>query len=135
MDRYSNAAALMGQLLMSPPTVEGWPSGAGWINGGTLNERVNFAVEEFSDPEKPGIRYIMERLQRVNGNTLTPEELVDNCLDLIGPLMVEEETRQELIAEAAVLGDVVFNGKREQTDDRIVHMLQLIVSTREFQFG
>jgi hypothetical protein len=135
MDRYSSAAALMGQLLMSPLTVEGWPSGAGWINGGTLNERVNFAVEEFSDPDKPGIRSIIDRLQGVNGNTLTPTELVDNCLDLIGPLEVEVETRQELIAEADVLGDVVFNGNRERTDDRIVHMLQLIVSTREFQFG
>ena len=60
---------------------------------------------------------------------------MDGCLDLIGPIEVEDDTRQELIAEAAAHGEVVFNGNREATDERIVNMLQLIVSTREFQFG
>ena len=60
---------------------------------------------------------------------------MDGCLDLVGPVEVEDDTRQELIAEAAAQGDVVFNGNRKATDERIVNMLQLIVSTREFQFG
>ena len=135
IDHYAGATALMGQALMAPLTVEGWQTGSGWINGGTLNERVNFAVEEVSDPDKPGIRYIIERLRARNGSALTPEDLVDGCLDLIGPIEVEDDTRQELIAEAAAHGEVVFNGNREATDERIVNMLQLIVSTREFQFG
>ena len=135
IDHYAGATALMGQALMAPLTVEGWQTGSGWINGGTLNERVNFAVEEVSDPDKPGIRDIIERLRARNGSALTPEDLVDGCLDLIGPIEVEDDTRQELIAEAAAHGEVVFNGNREATDERIVNMLQLIVSTREFQFG
>ena len=135
IDHYAGATALMGQQLMGPLTVEGWQTGSGWINGGTLNERVNFAVDEVSDPDKPGIRDIIERLRGRNGSTLTPEELVDGCLDLIGPIEVGDDTRQELIEEAAAQGNVVFNGNREATDERIVNMLQLIVSTREFQFG
>ena len=31
-------------------------------------------------------------------------------------------------------GELVFNGNQEKTDERVIHMLQLIVSTREFQF-
>ena len=72
---------------------------------------------------------------KANGNGLTPEQLVDGCLDLIGPLEVDDEVRQELITEASVKGDLAFNGDQEETEDRIIHMLQLIVSTREFQFG
>lgn len=135
IDQYSKAADVMGQPLMSPLTVEGWQTGAGWINGGTLNERVNFAVEEVSDPEKPGVRDIIDRLRGRNGNALSPEELVDGCLDLIGPIEVGEETRRELIEEASAQGNVVFDGNGGKAEERVVQMLQLLVSTREFQFG
>ena len=38
--------ALMGQALMDPPSVEGWHTGKEWIDGGTLTERINFAVDQ-----------------------------------------------------------------------------------------
>ena len=60
---------------------------------------------------------------------------MDGCLDLIGPIEVGEETRMELIDEASAQGDVVLDGNGGRAEERIVHMLQLIVSTREFQFG
>ncbi|MCI0440584.1 MAG: DUF1800 domain-containing protein, partial [Chloroflexi bacterium] len=44
LPRLGNAASVMGQQLYNPPTVEGWHTGHEWIDGGTLNERVNFAV-------------------------------------------------------------------------------------------
>ena len=44
----------MGQNLLQPLTVEGWHTGPEWIDGGTLNTRVNFASEEVNDPRKPG---------------------------------------------------------------------------------
>lgn len=134
IDQYAAATALMGQQLMAPLTVEGWQTGMGWINGGTLNERVNFAVDQIEDSSKPGIRDIIDRLSELSSGALTATELVDNCLDLVGPIVLDSDTRDELIAEAQTEGELVFNGNQEKTDERIIHMLQLIVSTREFQF-
>ena len=37
------AMTLMGQELLNPPNVAGWPGGITWLNPGTLVERFNFA--------------------------------------------------------------------------------------------
>ena len=52
--KYADVTALMGQELLNPPTVEGWHTGREWIDGGTMNERVNFAVNEVSDASQAG---------------------------------------------------------------------------------
>ena len=44
---------------MDPPTVEGWHTGKEWIDGGTLTERINYAVDMVNDLEKPGTRRIV----------------------------------------------------------------------------
>ena len=133
---YVSAAGLMGQALMDPPTVEGWHTGREWINGGTLNERVNFAVNELSDPGKPGVQAIIDRLAG-NGASLTPEELVDRCLDLAGPVPVEESTREALLAYARSGGELRLAAEsgRDEGTARVAHLLQMIVATREYQFG
>ena len=41
----ATASNVMGQSLLNPPTVEGWHTGKEWIDGGTLNERVNAFVD------------------------------------------------------------------------------------------
>ena len=130
------ATTVMGQQLMNPPTVEGWHTGAEWINGGTLNERVNFAVNEMADVAKPGIREITEGLSS-RGATLSPEEFVDGCLDLVGPLEVGDETRDGLVKHASAGGGLGFQSEseRERSAARVGRMLQLIVASREYQFA
>ena len=138
--QYANAAKLMGQELFNPPTVEGWHTGQEWIDGGMLTERINFAVDEVGDAGKPGIQAVIKRL-RAAGDSLTPEQFVDSCLDLVGPLTVEESTRADLVRFAHSGGDLVFssngsaNGQTDDGTDRIVLMLQLIVASREYQFA
>ena len=39
---------------MDPPSVEGWHTGKEWIDGGTLTERINFAVNQVKVTSKPG---------------------------------------------------------------------------------
>jgi len=124
----------MGQQLLDPPSVEGWHTGKEWINTATLMARVNFASRQFADVNKPGVRAILERL-RAQGPTLSPERLVDACLDLMGPLTVVESTRQELIAHAATEGDLHFGADDAATVARVRDMLQLIVSMREYQLA
>ena len=126
-------AAVMGQALMNPPTVEGWHTGPEWIDGGTLNERVNFAVNQFNDVSSPGVREIMERW----GSVVKSGELVDRCLDLVGPIEVGDETRTALTNYAEEVGDVDLTSDEDRDDNahKIARMIQLIVSTREYQFA
>ena len=132
---YVQAAGLMGQQLLNPPTVEGWHTGKEWIDGGTLNERINFAVEHIGDDDKPGVRDIIERMGE-NGS-LSPREFTNVCLDLVGPVEAGSETYETLLeyAESGGSLDLGEPEAREENVARILHMLQMIVSSKEFQFA
>jgi hypothetical protein len=125
----------MGQDLMNPPSVEGWHTGKEWIDTGILVERINFAAELMADPDKPGVRALIDRV-RASGDELEPQQFVDTCLDLMGPLPVRPATETTLVEHATKKG--TLNVKSEDpavVDQRVTEMLQLIVATREFQFG
>ena len=130
------AAGLMGQHLMTPPTVEGWHTGREWIDCGTLAERVNFAVNELADRSLPGIRAISDRLA-LEERPLTPDEFVDHTLDLVGPMTVESHTREALLDYANSGGDLRFDSEadREESSARVARMVQFIVASVEYQFG
>jgi uncharacterized protein (DUF1800 family) len=126
----------MGQELLNPPTVEGWHTGKEWVDSGSLVSRVNFASEQVGNLDLPGVQDIVNRLS-ARGSSLSPEELVDGCLDLIGPLAVTEQTRNTLIEKARRAGAVSWDSPEEQAQfaHRVGETLQLIVATREFQFA
>ena len=130
------ATAVMGQRLMTPPTVEGWHTGREWIDGGTLNERVNFAVNQVADFTKPGIQSILNRLS-AEGRPLSPEEFVDKCLDLVGPLTVGSQTWDALLEYAESGGELRFgtDADRQESSARVACMLQLIVASIDYQFA
>ena len=133
--RLPAATMVMGQELLNPPTVEGWHTGKEWIDGGTLNERVNFAVDEVGDLTKPGIQAIIEQLS-ATGASLSPGEFVDRCLELVG-VEVGAETRNTLFETAESDGELRLGSEeeRESSAERIGEMLQLIVASREYQFA
>lgn len=134
MSELSRAAELMGQRLYDPPSVEGWHTGQEWFDSGTLTQRVNFAVEQVMDTSKPGIAAIIDRVA-ADGDA-SPDQLVDRCLDLCGPLEVKPQTRAELIERAQEGGTLVFtNGAGTEAKERIGRMVQLIVSAPEYQFA
>jgi uncharacterized protein (DUF1800 family) len=126
----------MGQELLNPPTVEGWHTGREWIDSGSLVGRVNFSADQVGDISQPGVRDIIDRLAS-QGTSMTPEELVDGCLELIGPLEVEEKTRTSLLGKASAAGELRLDTESGKADfaRRVAEMLQLIVATREFQFA
>jgi hypothetical protein len=115
--------------------VEGWHTGAEWINSGTLMKRVNFAADMVGDLGRPGVQSIVERV-REQGD-LGPELLVDVCLDLMGPLSVNEETRRQLVGHADESGPLSWGTESTAANSsrRVAEMLQLIVATREFQYA
>ena len=121
----------MGQDLYNPPTVEGWHTGREWIDSGTLVERINFAADQVGNLNLPGVRSIIDKVGS-EAAVLSPEGLVDRCLDLLGAYELSEETRGKLVAHAAKGGDMTSG--TADFDQRVTQMLQLIVSTQEYQF-
>ena len=122
----------MGQTLLVPPSVEGWMGGDDWISTGSMVQRINFASDTVGDAKKKGIRAIIDRIvgRHPPGN-VEPDALVEDCLDLVGPLAVAGDTRNELVTFTRELGDI--DPSTEDGAARIVSVLQLIVSTREYQ--
>ncbi len=137
MNKLYLETSYMGQAIMRPPDVSGWHEGDEWLDGGTVMERVNFAAKELGDVSKPGIRAIIERLSTGNGGAWSPDELVERCLDLVGPLPVSEETRASLTAHVAQRGDLHLAGRRQgdESEQRVGELLSLIAATPEFQFA
>lgn len=136
LKRFVGVAGHMGQKLMDPLTVEGWHTGMEWVDGGTLNERVNFSVNEISDPGIPGVKFIIEQFSK-SPRPVTATEFVDRCLAMVGPLTVSEESKEELLEYAHSSDSLSFDTayKQEESESRVVRMLQLIVATREYQFN
>jgi hypothetical protein len=121
----------MGQDLLNPPSVEGWHTGAEWINSGSLMARINYAADMYGDASRPGVQDIIARLKAKG--TMTPEALVEGCLDLMGPLEVGAETLEELMGQAQSGGDLSWDAA--DAEQRVGEMLQLIVAMREYQFN
>ena len=137
VEQLPSQAGFMGQGLLQPPTVEGWHEGVEWIESGSLVERVNFASKQVGEVSRPGVRAIIDRIATDNGGVLSPEELVDKCLDLLGPIPASEETRSSLIEYASANGDVDLR-KHQPGDDaeqRVGDVLRLVASSREFQLA
>ena len=132
----SAACNYMGQELLNPPTVEGWHTGREWIDSGALLERTNFASDQVGDLNKPGVRRIVERLASV-GPTMTAEQLVDGCLELAGPVVVSSARRDDLIAHVQRAGEVRCGTEQEKEafSHQVARLLQLIVSSREYQLA
>ena len=125
----------MGQSILDPPSVEGWHTGAEWIDSGSLVRRINFVADRVGDISLPGVRDIVKRVQA--HGTISPEELVDTCTDLIGPTQVGDQTHEELLVYAQASGDVTWDSQEssDRSTQRVLEMLQLIASSREYQFG
>jgi len=137
IEKITNQSFFMGQGLLNPPTVEGWHEGSEWIDSGVLVERVNFAAQEMGNTSRPGVRDIIDRLSASSGGTLTPDEMVDQCLDLVGPIAVSDETRDTLVGFAERQGDLDLKDHQpgDEAEQRVGNMLRLVASSREFQLA
>jgi uncharacterized protein (DUF1800 family) len=137
VDQVTQQAFFMGQGLLMPPTVEGWHEADEWIDSGALVERVNFVSREVRDVDQPGVRAIIGRLAELDGGSLSPEELVDGCLDLMGPVEADEATRKGLAEYVSKEGQVHLGGPApdDHSEARVGELLGLIASTREFQLA
>jgi uncharacterized protein (DUF1800 family) len=131
----SKQPGYMGQDLLNPPSVEGWHTGAEWINSGSLMRRVNFTAELVGDVSRPGIRTMVDRL--IAKGDISSDDVVASCLDLMGPLEINPESLVELNGFVADGGDFTWDSADniEKSTVRVSELLQLIVSLREYQYA
>ena len=127
---------IMGQALFDAPSVEGWHTGKEWIDGGTLTDRVNFAVAQVRDPRKPGVQAIIRRLG-ANGSPVAPTDFVARCLEMAGPVLAGADTRAVLQQAAESGGALRFDddAATKESGQRVARMLSLIVAAPEYQFA
>ena len=126
----------MGQGLLRPPSVEGWQGGDEWINTGTYVERINFATRILNDPNKQGIKDILGRIRNVDSNShVTADDLVNRCLDVLGPISVSIGTEAGLKTYASKFGDLSWDteSKLSEFEDAALAVIRLIVCTQEYQ--
>jgi hypothetical protein len=129
-------ANFMGQEILNPPTVEGWHTGVEWVDTGTLVERVNSSALVIGNTLQPGVQAMLQHLKG-RQNSYQPDELVDECLLLIGSLHVTDSTRERLVEFAANFGEVKFTPEDAVacSEQQVVELLQLILATREYQMA
>ena len=124
----------MGQDLLNPPSVEGWHTGKEWVDSGSLVERINFVADQVGNTDLPGVKAIINRLAAQG--TMSPQQFVESCLDLMGLLELSKDTHKTLLEHARRGGELRGSTNDERIDftRRVGEMLQLIVATQEYQF-
>jgi hypothetical protein len=87
------------------------------------------------DISLPGVKTIISDLKH-RGAT-SPQEFVDGCLDLVGPLDFSEATKSELLDQATEDGGLNWESEAEseKSKQKIGVMLALIGASRDFQFA
>ena len=131
----SQRMTFMGQQLANPPSVEGWHQGTEWVDTGTLVERINFATGHLGRIDAPGVRSMIRGVCSQAEGPISPEGLVDACLDQMGARTVSDDTKESLLAFASKRGDLEVAGREpdEEAQRRVAEMLQLVAATTEFQ--
>jgi hypothetical protein len=97
---------------------------------------VNFASQILNDPNKAGVRDIIERIKANAGSdSMSSDDLVDACLDVLGPLDVLDTTRSGLKNYASKHGELSWgdDDASSKFDEVAVAIIQLVVTTQEYQ--
>ena len=130
---YCDQITYMGQSCSTLRASRGGHYGSEWINSSSLMKRANFVAGMVAQVDRPGVSDIIER---VKGSGESPESAVDACLEMLGSVVVKDETRAELIEHASARAHLNGNEAREsESARRVAEILQLIVATREYQFA
>ncbi len=93
------AMSALGQDLLNPPNVGGWPGGATWLNAGTLLGRFNFS-QMLSASQPPASLQSWARTLRPGASASAIGPVVDAVVGQAGLHGVSAATQQALVAYA-----------------------------------
>lgn len=126
--------ASMEQDIFNPPDVSGWDGGLKWINTATMLVRYNFANALVTARGGNAGTFSPEKLL-AGRNLQTPEELVDYCLRLLGPLRVSATTRQLFADYLRDGAGGAFRLDAATIDRKVRGLLHLITTLPHYQLS
>jgi uncharacterized protein (DUF1800 family) len=135
----------LGQEILNPPNVAGWPGDQYWINPSTLLSRFNFAARLATARGQPGDGASDINPANVMGvpNLDEPAAAVDRILSIAGGVQLSSEARQALLdyAQSPLNYPAGFNGqpntqqRQAATDARIRGLILLALASSDYQVG
>jgi uncharacterized protein (DUF1800 family) len=135
---------LLGQEILNPPNVAGWPGGANWINPSTLLSRYNFATRLAFAQGQPndGGGVDIQQLLGVSGLD-DPGATVANALEVLGNVRLSSSAQQVLLqyVQSPLTYPPGFNGKpnaaqqQVATDARLRGLVLLALASTDYQVG
>jgi uncharacterized protein (DUF1800 family) len=135
---------LLGQEILNPPNVAGWPGGSNWINPTTLLARFNFAARLATGRGQPGDGAEMKAADLIGtSNVLEASHMVDRALAVAGGLELSPEAHQALVdyVQSPLNYPPGFNGqpnnqqRQVATDARMRGLILLALASTDFQVG
>ncbi len=132
------AMDLMGQVLLFPPNVGGWPKGKGWINTATILIRYNFS-NLLLNGGMPGVSGRRQAAARVDhlidgSSAATTGHVIDQLVDRFIQAPLSDRRRWALLrALGSNRDDTPFATAGPQVQERLRSAVHLIMSMPEYQ--
>jgi len=135
----------LGQEILNPPNVAGWPGDQYWINSSTLLTRFNFAARLATARGQPGDGATDVKPADLLGISSLddPNTTIQHVLTLAGGIELSAESRQALLdyAQSPLNYPQGFNGqpnpqqRHAATDARIRGFVLLALASSDYQVG
>jgi len=135
---------LLGQEILNPPNVAGWPGGSNWINPTTLLARFNFAARLATGRGQPGDGAEIKAANLLGTSNLADaSHMVDSALSVAGGLELSPEAHQALVdyVQSPLNYPPGFGGqpnsqqRQAATDARLRGLILLALASSDFQVG
>jgi len=134
----------LGQDILNPPNVAGWPGGATWINPSTLLTRFNFAAHLATARGQPGDGAEIKPADLLGtANLSDPSDVVDRVLALASGLELSPESHQALVAylqsplnyPPGFTGQPNAQQRQAAADARLRGVILLALASSDYQVG
>jgi uncharacterized protein (DUF1800 family) len=133
----------LGQDILNPPNVAGWPGDTTWINPSTLLTRFNFAARLASSRGQAGDGGDIRPGDLLGMPLTEPATVVDRVLTLAGSLQLSAEARQVLLdyVQSPLTYPAGFNGqpnpqqRQAAAESRVRGTILLALASSDFQVG
>jgi uncharacterized protein (DUF1800 family) len=135
---------VLGQEILNPPNVAGWPGGSNWINPTTLLARFNFAARLATGRGQPGDGAEIKAVDLLGTPNLADATvMVDRALSVAGGLVLAPEAHQALVdyVQSPLNYPPGFGGqpnnqqRQAATDARMRGLILLALASSDFQVG
>jgi len=124
LDAARSPMAAMGQQLLEPPNVGGWPLGANWFSTSTMLARTNFAAALASNQKA----FLAASLGSEAG---TPQSLLTKMLERMTPAPLDLAPQQALMSYLGAAGS--WTGSGDQLNTRAAGIARLLIGSAEYQ--